>query len=72
LLRYLEESKLSYIVVARITPVLKWDARRVKEWRALDATYSVKGFSRNFWDGIGGGVSWRFGRKCGRASTRWD
>ena len=39
LLKYLEELKLSYIVVAGMTPWLKREARRVKEWRALDATY---------------------------------
>ena len=44
LLKYLEELKLSYIIVARMTPWLKREARRVKEWRGLDATYSVGEF----------------------------
>ena len=52
LLKYLEELKLSYIVVARMTPWLKREARRVKEWRALDATYSVGEFQLKLlgWD----------------------
>jgi hypothetical protein len=52
LLKYLEELKLSYIVVARMTPWLKREARRVKEWRALDATYSVGEFQLQLfgWD----------------------
>ena len=52
LLKYLEELKLSYIVVARLTPWLKREATRVKEWRALDATYSVGEFQLKLfgWD----------------------
>ena len=45
LLRYLEEQKLSYIVVARLTRWLKTEAARVKQWRALDAVYSVGEFA---------------------------
>lgn len=44
LLKYLEELKLGYIVVARLTPWLKREAARVTEWRALDAIYSVGEF----------------------------
>jgi hypothetical protein len=44
LLKYLEEIGLSYIVVARLTRWLKQEAARVKEWRALDAIYSVGEF----------------------------
>ena len=44
LLQYLEELKLSYIVVARLTPWLKREAARIQEWRALDASYSVGEF----------------------------
>jgi hypothetical protein len=44
LLKYLEELKLGYIVVARLTPWLKREAARVTEWRPLDAIYSVGEF----------------------------
>jgi hypothetical protein len=44
LLQYLEELKLGYIVVARLTPWLKREATRVKEWRALGAIYPVGEF----------------------------
>jgi hypothetical protein len=44
LLQYLEELKLGYIVVAKLTPWLKREAARVTEWRALDATYAVGEF----------------------------
>ena len=49
LLKYLEELKLSYIVVARMTPALKREAWRVKEWRALDAIYSAGEFRLKLW-----------------------
>ena len=49
LLKYLEELKLGYIVVAKMTPWLKREATRVKEWRALDATYSVGEFHLKLW-----------------------
>jgi hypothetical protein len=49
LLKYLEELKLGYIVVAKLTPWLKREAARVKEWRALDATYSVGEFQLKLW-----------------------
>lgn len=44
LLQYLESLELRYIVVARLTRWLKREAARVKEWRALDAIYSVGEF----------------------------
>jgi hypothetical protein len=52
LLQYLEELKLGYIVVAKLTPWLKREATRVKEWRALDAIYSVGEFELKLlgWD----------------------
>ena len=52
LLQYLEELKLGYIVVAKLTPWLKREAARVTEWRALDATYSVGEFQLQLlgWD----------------------
>lgn len=52
LLQYLEENTLSYIVVARLTRWLKQEAARVREWRALDAIYSVGEFQlqRLGWD----------------------
>jgi hypothetical protein len=49
LLQYLEDLKLGYIVVARLTPWLKREAARVTEWRALDATYSVGEFQLKLW-----------------------
>jgi len=52
LLQYLEDLKLGYIVVAKLTPWLKREAARVTEWRALDATYSVGEFQLQLlgWD----------------------
>jgi hypothetical protein len=44
LLQYLEERKLGYIVVARLTPWLKREAARVQNWRALDDAYAVGEF----------------------------
>ena len=44
LLKYLESRELRYIVVARMTPWLKREAARVREWRALDASYAVGEF----------------------------
>lgn len=49
LLQYLEESTLSYIVVARLTRWLKPEAARVQEWRALDAVYAVGEFQLQLW-----------------------
>jgi len=44
LLNYLEEIQRPYIVVARLTSWLKREAARVREWRALDASYAVGEF----------------------------
>jgi len=74
LLKYLEELKLSYIVVARMTPWLKRQARRVKGWRALDAIYSVGEFQLQLlgWDRARSRLAgWWCGRKCRKASARW-
>jgi len=49
LLKYLEELKLGYVVVAKLTPWLKREAACVKEWRALDETYSVGEFELKLW-----------------------
>lgn len=49
LLQYLEELKLGYIVVTRLTPWLKREAARVTEWRALDGMYSVGEFELKLW-----------------------
>jgi hypothetical protein len=51
-LQYLKELKLGDIVVAKLTPWLKREAARVKEWRALDATYAVGEFQLQLlgWD----------------------
>ena len=52
LLQYLEERKLGYIVVARLTPWLKREASRIQQWRALDDTYAVGEFQLQLlgWD----------------------
>ena len=44
LLNYLEQRELGYIVVARLTPWWKREAARGKQWRALEAIYSVGEF----------------------------
>lgn len=44
LLSFLEQRQLTYIVVARLTRWLKREAARVKEWKALDAVYSLGEF----------------------------
>jgi hypothetical protein len=44
LLQYLESRELHYIVVARMTSWMKREAARVREWRELDANYSVGEF----------------------------
>jgi hypothetical protein len=49
LLRYLEEKRLSYIVVARLTRWLKQEAARVTQWRALDSVYAVGEFQLQLW-----------------------
>ena len=51
-MQYLEDRKLGYIVVAKLTPWLKREAARVTEWRALDETYAVGEFrlKRLGWD----------------------
>ncbi|MGH9353090.1 MAG: transposase, partial [Terriglobia bacterium] len=51
LLGYLEEQKLSYIVVGRLTRWLRAEAVRVKEWRALDETYAVGEFTLQLYGG---------------------
>jgi hypothetical protein len=44
LLSFLEDQKLPYIVVARMTRWIKNEASRIREWKDLDATYSVAEF----------------------------
>jgi hypothetical protein len=44
LLSFLEDQKLPYIVVARMTRWIKNEASRFREWKDLDATYSVAEF----------------------------
>ncbi len=41
LLTFLEERKLDFIVVARLTKCVKREVTRISEWRALDETYAV-------------------------------
>jgi hypothetical protein len=44
LLSFLEQRRLAYIVVARLTKWIKREAQRVEHWRALDEAYSVGEF----------------------------
>src|ERR1700736_426068 len=44
LLSFLEQRRLPYIVVARLTPWIKREAQHVEQWRALDEAYSVGEF----------------------------
>ena len=54
LFKYLEGLQLRSIVVARLTPWLKREAARVKEWRALDVSYAVGEFPLQLygWDQV--------------------
>jgi hypothetical protein len=54
LLQYLESLGLRYIVVARMTSWLKREAARVREWRALEASYAVGEFHLQLfgWDQV--------------------
>lgn len=49
LLSFLEQRSLSYIVVAKLTPWVKREARRVSDWRALDELYAVGEFRARLW-----------------------
>ena len=44
LLSFLEERRLPYIVVARMTRFIRREAQRVADWRALDENFSVGQF----------------------------
>ena len=44
LLSFLEQRRLPYIVVARLTKWIKREAQHVEQWRALDEAYSVGEF----------------------------
>jgi hypothetical protein len=44
LLSFLEQRRLPYLVVARLTPWSKREAQHVEPWRALDEAYSVGEF----------------------------
>jgi len=44
LLSFLEDQKLPYIIVARMTRWIKNEASRIREWKDLDATYSIAEF----------------------------
>src|SRR3982751_486601 len=43
LLTFLEQRRLPYIVVARLTPWIKREAQHVEQWRALDGAFSGGG-----------------------------
>ncbi len=45
LLAFLEERHLAYVVVARMTPVLKRRCAAIKDWKAMDEYYSVGEFT---------------------------
>jgi len=47
LLQYLQEVKMGYIVVARLTPCLKRESAQVTEWRAMDAICAEDEFELN-------------------------
>jgi hypothetical protein len=49
LLDFLEQRKLSYIVAARMTTLVKREAVRVSQWRALDESYAVGEFRVQLW-----------------------
>src|SRR5260370_22939247 len=44
LLSFLEQRRLPYIVVARLTPWIKREAQHVEQWRGLHVAYSVGEF----------------------------
>lgn len=44
LLSFLEQRRLPYIVVARLTPWIKREAQHIEQWRTLDDAYSVGEF----------------------------
>jgi Transposase DDE domain group 1 len=44
LLSFLEQRRLPYIVVARLTPWIKREAQHIEHWRRLDEDYSVGEF----------------------------
>jgi len=44
LLSFLEQRRLPYIVVARLTPWIKREAQHVEQWRALQEAYAVGEF----------------------------
>jgi hypothetical protein len=46
LLSFLEEQKLPYIVVARLTRWIKIEAINIREWKDLDPIYSVAEFNK--------------------------
>jgi hypothetical protein len=46
LLTFLEEQKLPYIVVARLTRWIKSEAINIRQWKDLDSTYSVAEFRK--------------------------
>ena len=46
LLSFLETCGLAYIVVAKMTRWIKWEAMGVKSWRALDENFSVGEFRK--------------------------
>ena len=46
LLSFLEEQKLPYIVVARLTRWIKSEAINIREWKELDSIYSVAEFKK--------------------------
>jgi hypothetical protein len=49
LLSFLEQRRLPYIVVARLTKWIKREAQRVQDWKALDDVYAVGEFRVQLW-----------------------
>ena len=70
LLSFLEQRRLPYIVVARLTKWIKREAQHVEQWRALDEAYSVGEFRLKLF-GWQTAVSWWSAKSCGKAATVW-
>ena len=49
-LSFLEERRLPYIVVARLTTYLKSRLYQLSEWQAIDTIYSVSEFRFKLWN----------------------
>jgi hypothetical protein len=71
LLSFLEQRRLPYIVVARLTKWIKREAQRVQDWKALDDVYAVGEFRVQLWGWETSAASWWCGRGCEKSATAW-